>query len=397
MPTRGPRRIVLPGVDRVPEGPKRELLVELHKLYHLADAPGLRGLSAEIADKLLLSATMNRDLLSKIFSGKRWPTVRQVDSLVRVLAEKSIHAVDVDSEAKRFRHLWMAAEQPFLVAPEPATGNRMHVSLSNAASSGDVGYLVEYALTQPPEGVKELLAELQERGWSRFAEGVVVGLAQMVKASTVPALLVALPSSYEPVSDHRFLSHFGRLRAAEDVIETLLLLFHAGAQDPVAFLIHEVQESRASFEIADIYMKIAAAGYDWNVRSSLGRITGRWNQSPEMTIDLIREFRQRNFPEGVKRLISNYEQFSLGKDQADLYRALDAEGMTDEKEELLCYLAEQADWREACDFFLESADLPEASDQFREKYLQCRSSADVENFTTHLTYQKAMRRIISTE
>ncbi|MBQ0995877.1 hypothetical protein [Streptomyces sp. RK62] len=380
-------------MDRVPEGPKRDLLIELHKLYQLADAPGLRGLSAEIADRLLLSATMNRDLLSKIFSGKRWPTIKQVDSLVRVLAEKSIRKTDIDAEAERFHQLWMSAEQPFLTEGGSAAENRMNAALNNSASSGDVGHLLEYALSQTPEGVRELLDTLQNRGWVRFAEGVVVGLAQLVTAAKVPALLVMLPSSYEPIGDLNFLRHFGRLRTVADVTESLLLLFHAGAQDPAAQLIHEVEESRSSSEVADIYIGIVSAGYDWRVGSGFGRMAGRWNESPDMTIELIREFRNRGYQEGVKRVISEYENFSPGKDKLELYRALEAEGLNDEKDLLLQYLARGAGWREACEFVMESSDLPYVSDRVREGFLSCRSDMEVSNFEHHFRYENAKRRL----
>jgi hypothetical protein len=380
-------------VDQVPEGPKRDLLVELHKLFQLADSPGLRGLSAEIADRLLLSATMNRDLLSKIFSGKRWPTIRQIDSLVRVLAEKSIRKIDVDAEAERFHQLWMSAEQPFATEAGGVAENGINAALNNAASSGDVGHLVKYALSQTPEGVSELLDVLRNRGWARFAEGVVVGLAESVAAAKVPALLVALPSSYEPVGDHNFLRCFGQLRSTEDVTESLLLLFHAGAQDPVAHLIHAVEESRSASEVADIYMGIVSAGYNWRVNSGFGRIVGRWNESPDMTIELIREFRNRGFQEGVKQVIFEYEQFSPGKDKLELYRVLEAEGLNDEKGLLLQYLTRSAGWREACDFAIESSDLPDLSDRVREGFLSCRSDGEVNNFEYH--FQRAKRRMAS--
>lgn len=395
MPTGGSRRVELPGVDQVPEGPKRELLVELHKLFQLADSPGLRGLSAEIADRLHLSATMNRDLLSKIFSGKRWPTIRQIDSLVRVLAEKSIRKIDVDAEAERFHQLWMSAEQPFVTEAGGVAENGINAALNNAASSGDVGHLVNYALSQTPEGVSGLLDVLRNRGWVRFAEGVVVGLAKSVAAAKVPALLVALPSSYEPVGDHNFLRCFGQLRTTEDVTESLLLLFHAGAQDPVAHLIHAVEESRSSSEVADIYMGIVSAGYNWRVNSGLGRIAGRWNESPDMTIELIREFRNRGFQEGIKQVISEYEQFSPGRDKLELYRALEAEGLNDEKDLLLQYLTRSAGWREACDFVIESSDLPDLSDRVREGFLSCRSDGEVNNFEYNFQRENAKRRMAS--
>lgn len=99
----------LPPLDEFPAGPRRVVLEALHVLYRAADGPGVRKISAGLAEGDF-RATMNRDLVAKVLSGRQWPTAFQVDSLVRWLADRAIDVKDTDAEAARFLWLYEQAD-----------------------------------------------------------------------------------------------------------------------------------------------------------------------------------------------------------------------------------------------------------------------------------------------
>ncbi|MET8451650.1 hypothetical protein [Streptomyces sp. NPDC005209] len=69
----------------------------------------MRTISAGLA-KGDFRATMNRDLVAKVLSGRQWPTAWQLDSLVRWLASRAIDGKEPDAEAGRLLWLYQQAE-----------------------------------------------------------------------------------------------------------------------------------------------------------------------------------------------------------------------------------------------------------------------------------------------
>jgi len=99
----------LPPLEEFPTGPRRVVLENLHALYRAADKPGVRTISEGLAQGDF-RATMNRDLVAKVLSGRRWPTAWQLDSLVRWLATRAIDVKDPEAESGRLLWLYQQAE-----------------------------------------------------------------------------------------------------------------------------------------------------------------------------------------------------------------------------------------------------------------------------------------------
>lgn len=101
--------ISLPGLDRLPPGPHRELVEALHELYRGAGKPSVRRI-ASAATEGPFRDTVSHETVSAMLHGKgglpRW---EKVDAVVRVLASWNPSPLDPDGEAGRVQQLWLAA------------------------------------------------------------------------------------------------------------------------------------------------------------------------------------------------------------------------------------------------------------------------------------------------
>jgi hypothetical protein len=100
----------LPGVNELPPGPRRDLAIALHALYRAAGMPSTRDLANAIKGRSDLPGTLSREGVSAALRGTinlpRWPNL---ESLVRVLAQRAAEQVDVEAETIRIQGLWLAA------------------------------------------------------------------------------------------------------------------------------------------------------------------------------------------------------------------------------------------------------------------------------------------------
>ncbi|MHB9856613.1 S1 family peptidase [Streptomyces krungchingensis] len=138
MVTRGSRGIDLPSERDYPDGPRRRLLEALHVLYRAADTPGVRVVSEGLAAGDF-RATMNRDLVAKVLSGRQWPTAYQLDSLVRWFAERAVTVRDPEQEAARFHELHEQAAGDTVVKTRPAMTVSTRPFVRISGDSGTVG------------------------------------------------------------------------------------------------------------------------------------------------------------------------------------------------------------------------------------------------------------------
>jgi hypothetical protein len=102
-------RIELPGEDRLPSGPARELVVALHDLYRGAGRPGLRRIAKAVRDNGDYSDTVSHETVSDMLNGKGVPRWSKLDCVVRQLAIWNAQRRDPEEVAARFLRLWEAA------------------------------------------------------------------------------------------------------------------------------------------------------------------------------------------------------------------------------------------------------------------------------------------------
>ncbi|GAB7035984.1 CBS domain-containing protein [Streptomyces sp. NPDC021749] len=120
---RGVRGVELPSLEEFAAGPRRTLLEELHVLYRAAGPLSVRAISEGIKEEEDdgFRATMDRNLVSALLSGRRWPTEYQLETLVRFLAQRALRRKSPDEEANEFARLHRAAanDRTERVSPTP--------------------------------------------------------------------------------------------------------------------------------------------------------------------------------------------------------------------------------------------------------------------------------------
>ena len=102
--------IALPGPDKVPEGPHRDLLIRLYELYGQAGKPATRFISKRIDEAKLESVSY--ETVSAALRGKKVPSWGRLKSIIVVLCRMSVHRIDVNQELVHFNVLWRRFESP---------------------------------------------------------------------------------------------------------------------------------------------------------------------------------------------------------------------------------------------------------------------------------------------
>jgi hypothetical protein len=121
--------IELPGEDRLPAGPARDLVVALHELYRGAGRPGLRKIAQAVVHGHNFMDTVSHETVSDMLSGKSIPRWSKLDCVVRQLAEWNTPRLGPSETAERFLILWDAAVGGSLgLALEPASASRTNTS-----------------------------------------------------------------------------------------------------------------------------------------------------------------------------------------------------------------------------------------------------------------------------
>jgi replicative DNA helicase len=81
--------LALPSEEEVPEGPHRQLLIGLHRIYAQAGQPGLRKIAQGLKDDDDAPTTLNYQAIGKILNGRTIPTAPQLVSLALWLSKKA--------------------------------------------------------------------------------------------------------------------------------------------------------------------------------------------------------------------------------------------------------------------------------------------------------------------
>ena len=103
--------IGLPGTDRLPDGPMRVFVVELHALYGLAGRPAARAISRRVfADRTLQS--VSHETVSSLLRGASLPAWAKVESIIVVLNRMAVQQSDPQQLRIRFNRLWLDVDHP---------------------------------------------------------------------------------------------------------------------------------------------------------------------------------------------------------------------------------------------------------------------------------------------
>jgi hypothetical protein len=128
--------IELPGEERLPAGPKRDLVVALHELYRGAGKPGLRAIAKAIA-KGDYRDMASHEAVSDMLNGKTVPRWSKLDCVVRQLAVWNATPLHPDQVAERFLLMWEAATGGVSV-PQPAPNSANEAN--SVITSVDTGH-----------------------------------------------------------------------------------------------------------------------------------------------------------------------------------------------------------------------------------------------------------------
>ena len=107
--------IAMPGPDRLPPGPHRDLVEALHQLYRGAGKPGLRRMATAILDGDFRD-TVSHEKISTMLRGESVPSWTKLEPVVRVLAGWNATRLDADAESARIQRLWHRTQAD---EPEP--------------------------------------------------------------------------------------------------------------------------------------------------------------------------------------------------------------------------------------------------------------------------------------
>ncbi len=114
--------IEIPGEDRLPSGPVRDLTVALHELYTGAGRPGLRRITEAIM-RGDFDDTISHQTVSDLLNGKNIPGWAKINCLVRYLADKNSPRQDPEKISEKFLQLWKRTAIVSEAAPASETSN----------------------------------------------------------------------------------------------------------------------------------------------------------------------------------------------------------------------------------------------------------------------------------
>jgi hypothetical protein len=101
--------IALPGRDKLPPGPRRDLVEALHELYRQAGLPGTRTISKESRNRDDLPTTISHEGISGILRGDGLSRWFKIECLVRILVDHAVGHPDVEATVGRIHELWLSA------------------------------------------------------------------------------------------------------------------------------------------------------------------------------------------------------------------------------------------------------------------------------------------------
>jgi hypothetical protein len=132
--------IALPGLDRLPAGPHRDLTVALHRLYRGAGKPGTRQIAQAVMEGDYRDTVSHETVAAMLRGDEGLPRWVKLEAVVRVLAAWNTPRLDPDAEACQVQRLWHAAQD------RPSSG-------------GNTGTRLAAEVHQPPPPGRDAVAE----------------------------------------------------------------------------------------------------------------------------------------------------------------------------------------------------------------------------------------------
>jgi hypothetical protein len=152
----------MPGEDRLPPGPLRELTAAVYALYQLAGNPGTRRISQAIRTRNDLNDTVSHEAVRGILQGTHSSWFK-VEALVMQLATWAVSKPNPKEETERIQVLWHAAQEarPGPIssrAAAPKFGRGSGIAIGADLAVADEGTTsVVVATTDPASRLQELL------------------------------------------------------------------------------------------------------------------------------------------------------------------------------------------------------------------------------------------------
>jgi tetratricopeptide (TPR) repeat protein len=136
----------MPPEDRLPPGPLRDLVQDLHELYRAAGTPSARRLSNAIRDDDAMPDTVSHETVSGMLRGELLPRWQKVECVVRTLVAWAVDPRPGDSDIRRWFRLWSAAHDEAL----HDLGAAQRLPWGNGAPSGNPIGAVNPGYSAPP-------------------------------------------------------------------------------------------------------------------------------------------------------------------------------------------------------------------------------------------------------
>lgn len=108
----------LPSPADLPEGPHRDLLESVHRLYQAAGLPGVRRISDEIRRRDEFADTVSPETVSNILNGSSVPRWSKLHPVVRVLADSATGSFNREGAIERVHRLWLVAQDVGSLPPD---------------------------------------------------------------------------------------------------------------------------------------------------------------------------------------------------------------------------------------------------------------------------------------
>ena len=99
-----------PGLDRVPEGPGRDLVLALHGLYRGSGKPSTRRIAEDVLNGDYRDTVSHETVAAMLRGDRGLPRWEKLEAVVSVLALRHTPPLDPVAEATRMQALWHAAQ-----------------------------------------------------------------------------------------------------------------------------------------------------------------------------------------------------------------------------------------------------------------------------------------------
>ncbi len=168
-----------PGLDSLPEGPGRDLVLALHSLYRGAGKPSTRQIAKDVNNGDYRDTVSHETVAAMLHGDRGLPRWEKLESVVSVLALRHTPPLDPVAEASRMQEFWHAAQG--------------HSSLSetarNTTHAPDVTLWASSVIATPPASALDI-------SWlTRRRSRILLGAGSTAVLIAVVAAIVAFTSN----------------------------------------------------------------------------------------------------------------------------------------------------------------------------------------------------------